>query len=362
MRVLLVANPDSFHTSKWANALVRDGHEVHLAYISHHDPKLNALDSNICLHELPFSGSKGYILNVRSLRKLNKNIKPDVVHAHYASGYGSLLRFSRITSLLSAWGSDVYEVPERSRLSAYVVRQNLLYSRHVFSTSACMRDRIRALVDDPNFEVEVTPFGVDLNEFSRAKYPPRGNSNLIKIGVVKNLQKTYGLDVLIRAAAMLPALVGEAKFEVRIYGAGSQEFELKALIHSLGLTAAVKLMGAIPNQDVPRVLSELDIYCVTSRRESFGVAAVEAMAMSLPVIVSDADGLREVVGDAGIVVPREDIGATARALSQLLLNPTMRTSLGMAARQRVEREYDWELTYRQILARYALCQTSREIR
>src|SRR5690606_34807888 len=107
------------------------------------------------------------------------------------------------------------------------------------------------------------------------------------------------------------------------------------------------------NTEVPVFLNDWDIFVVPSRfeSESFGVAAVEASAAGLPVIVSDVGGLPEVVDHerTGLVVRREDPTALADAIARLIDNPEERQRLGSAGRGKVEEMYDWRKNVEQMI-------------
>ena len=98
--------------------------------------------------------------------------------------------------------------------------------------------------------------------------------------------------------------------------------------------------------DVPAALQSLDIACIPSilDSESFGVSAVEAMSCSVPVVVSDVDGLKEVVDDGvtGFVVERKNPQAMADKIIELIKSPDLRISMGAAGRQRVLSLYNWD--------------------
>lgn len=83
---------------------------------------------------------------------------------------------------------------------------------------------------------------------------------------------------------------------------------MKNLAQNLGLGNKIKFLGYINNVEVPLAINKMHIFVVPSISESFGVAAVEAMACEIPVIVSDAEGLKEVVINekTGFVVPKNE--------------------------------------------------------
>ena len=76
---------------------------------------MDQINKNIHQHQLKYKGGVGYYLNAKELRKLKKEISPDIINVHYASGYGTLARKSKLCPiLLSVWGSDVYDFPNKS--------------------------------------------------------------------------------------------------------------------------------------------------------------------------------------------------------------------------------------------------------
>ena len=351
--MLFVANASSTHSVRWVNALAHRGLDVHLAHIADQEPGGDPIDERVTVHRLPFSGQAGYYFNAGALRLLGSRLRPDIVNGHYASGYGTLCRHSGLPYLLSVWGSDVYEFPFRSQRHLRVVQRNLKQAQGIASTSHCLAEQVRRVLGDPVLPVTVTPFGADLSVFDPSTVLPAEHSNRIVIGNVKPLADIYGLDVLVRAVGLLRQQIGDTEVELRIYGEGPQQPELERLIEGLDLKEMVRLLGPVTHDMMPSTLACLDVFCATSRYESFGVVAVEAMAMRRPVVVSDAEGLAEVVGDAGIVVPREDACATADALARVISDASLRTALGHAGRRRVTSAYDWEDNVDSVVALYA---------
>src|SRR3954453_15492149 len=96
-RALLFANAGSIHTVRWANAITSTGdYDVHL--LSQTAP-LPSLLSAVTVWKTPFSGNAGYFLNVPFARKIVASLKPDFVHAHYVSGYGTLAALTNFRPL-----------------------------------------------------------------------------------------------------------------------------------------------------------------------------------------------------------------------------------------------------------------------
>ena len=276
-----------------------------------------------------------------------------VINVHYASGYGTLARRSKIQPiLLSVWGSDVYDFPYENRLKNIIIKKNVNYAARLASTSACMAEQLRKVMENHQLDVAVTPFGVDMEAFTPTRFAKK-NEEAILLGNIKMLKPKYGIAEFIQAIAVLQQKLKDEKQEdlankirVDIYGDGEQKAELKSLIHSLKLEKIISLKGRVPNNQVPEILNDFDVFCATSmlNSESFGVAVVEAMAMEVPVVASDVDGFKEVIsdGETGIIVPRGDVGEIANALERLVCNEYDRKKMGMAGRKRVEKLYDFQ--------------------
>ncbi len=359
MKALILSAGSSIHTTRWARGLSRAGVDVCLA--TQH-PVYQDFDADVEVIQFPYRGTPGYLTMAAKLRRVVRAIRPDILNAHFASGYGTTGRLiDSHPYLLSVWGSDVFSFPKRSPLHRWLVTKNLKAADVIASTSHCMADRVRTLVPSAG-EIPVTPFGIDLETFSSVPSLSGKEADTLVIGTVKAMEQTYGIDTLIEAFALLHGkLVARGqplahRIGLRLVGGGSQVSALQRFAEKLGIGDRVSFVGQVPHADVPGEIAKLDIYVALSRQESFGVAVLEAGAAGRPVVVSDAGGLAEVVRHrvTGIVVPREDPVAAADALLELVESPAERLALGQAARQHVRENYAWEQCVRQMLSVYEL--------
>ncbi len=350
MRVVFLSDANSIHTARWVNAFAERGHEIYLLYNRNQTPRVHKIDERVKQIPLIFSGKIGYYANRFQLHSILKDIKPDIVNAHYASGYGTLARVTGIKKMiLSVWGSDVYDFPYQSKMNYKIIRKNLLHTNYIASTSECMANKVRELLGEQVRRIVVTPFGVDLKKFDPQII--QSNKDKLRVGVIKNLQRIYGIDDFLKAMQIVRNELKQENNEladqicVEIYGEGEQETELKKLSQKLGIEDIVDFKGRISNDKVPEVLAQLSVFCNMTRvRESFGVSVVEAMAMKVPVVVTDAEGTVEVTanGAAGIVVEKQNIKEMANQIKKLLLDEVYRKQIGEVERKRVEAVYDWE--------------------
>jgi glycosyltransferase involved in cell wall biosynthesis len=351
VKIVLLSGASTIHTIRWANGLQAAGLEVHV--VSQH-PELEPFADGVQVHLFPFRGVLGYFTMVPRVKKLLDRIKPDLVNAHYASGYATTARLVGYHPwLLSVWGSDVYDVPYKSPLHKWLVRRNLSAADAVASTSHCMAEQTRSLLPALG-HIAITPFGVDIEAYAGISPSPANKVDPaapLVVGTVKTMAPKYGIDTLIQAFAIVrrnlqqqaPALA--ERLVLRLIGDGPQTEELKALADHEGITEVTTFTGRVPHLQVPEALAELDVYVALSRldSESFGVAIIEAGAAGRPVVVSDAGGLPEVVldGETGLVVPREKPEAAAKAILRLLHDPVLREYMGAAGQRHVSEHYGW---------------------
>ncbi len=351
MKVLLLGDHTSSHIIKWAHSLNIQGIEIAVFSLSKRDKDEAILYESIDLYTMEInedifqkeSSSKWrYLLQITRLRKIIRLIKPDIVHAHYASSYGLLGVLSGFHPLIvSVWGSDVYDFPSKSILHKALIKFNLSKADKVLSTSEVMAAKTEELIKK---KIEVTPFGVDMNIFKPIE--GTGERNAVTIGTVKAMEKKYGIAYLIEAFALVKKRLSDHKLNLLLVGSGSYLEEYKNLVRTLGIDGITEFTGKISFEKVPEYHNKIDIYVAVSilHSESFGVAIVEASSCGKPVIVSNVGGLPEVVenGVTGLVVPKQDVIATANAIEKLVLDKELRKLLGTNGRQRVQRKYNWD--------------------
>jgi phosphatidyl-myo-inositol dimannoside synthase len=164
---------------------------------------------------------------------------------------------------------------------------------------------------------------------------------------VARLDFHKGIDTVIRALPAIRAAVPGTRYAVA--GVGSRRDALAALVAELGLADAVRLLGFVPDADLPALYGAADVFVLASGRhgllvEGFGISCVEASACGLPVIGSRSGGIPEAVreGETGLLVDPDDPSAVAGAAVRLLQDEALRRRLGAAGREAVERYYNWD--------------------
>lgn len=185
--------------------------------------------------------------------------------------------------------------------------------------------------------------GVDVSRFLRPVKDINGHNDFV-ITMVAGLRVEKDHETVLRAMTHLPD-----NYRLQLVGGGVKEAELKALTASLGLEDRVAFLGV--RQDVPDILEQSDVALLSSHWEGFGLVAVEGMASGRPFIASDVDGLREVVGQAGVLFPRGDDEALAQTIRQLCEHPDEYREVALRCQEKAQ-QYDISVTASKYLELY----------
>jgi len=219
-------------------------------------------------------------------------------------------------------------------------------------------------VGDSHVPIEVVANFIDVERFDPSRCDRDGARESLGlpkdrfiVGFVGRFDRAKGADLLVDAVARLPR--EERPWSVYLVGDGPEKKSLAARIHRLGLDETVTLAGL--HEDTAAVLPAFDAVVVPSRREAFGIAALEAMRMRVPVIASPVGGLPELVrdGQTGILLPRLDAEAIAQAIRRLALDDRLREQLSRNAFELASR-FDGTEAMRQIVEIYQRLMASKK--
>lgn len=193
--------------------------------------------------------------------------------------------------------------------------------------------------------------GTDPARFSPLDSPKSTNAVLLTVG---RLVPRKGIDTVLEALSLLHE--GFPGISYRIAGAGPDEARLRTLVERLELQNIVQFLGKVPDDALPDVYRQADIFVMPVREEAqgasiegFGIVYLEASASGLPVIVGRSGGAVEAVldGETGLVA-ESNAEAVATALTTLLNDETLCKRLGATGRRWVETEMNWDRAARQM--------------
>lgn len=300
--------------------------------------------------------------------------EPNVLHIHQPlSGYGVLPtpHGRRIPSLYTFLSPAPLEFRSRHRMTGQhragligLVGMGLLWSIE----RACLRlatrihvlsdfsaGQLRKLYRIPPDRIIKIPGGADLQRF----HPSRDRDSLRQaLGLpggspvlltVRNLEARMGLDVLIRAMAILRRHVRDVL--LLIGGEGSRRRELESLAGSLDLETTVRFLGFIPEADLPRYYQAADAFALPTRElEGFGLVTVEALACGTPVLGTAVGATPEILGplDPSLLLRDRTPEAMAEDLQRFLeawaRDGATAQQLRQSCRRHVEELYSWDIS------------------
>jgi len=259
-------------------------------------------------------------------RYMAQNVKPiDIIHVHL---FPPALYLSLLKMLGQVQGRLIYT--EHSTVNR---RRGSLSGRIVDSVTYQGYEWVAAISEGVEWELlkwkpglkgktRVIHNGVNLPFEHVVEHPDRPRLKVLSVG---NLcpAKNYG------NALKAVDLLKQVDFEYYIAGKGECREHLVQMSRELGLESKVHFLGYV--EKIPELLASVDIFLMPSRWEGFGMAAVEAMNASLPLVVSDVPGLREIVkadSPCALLIDPESPASIADGLKQLLISSDLRLQLG----------------------------------
>ncbi len=355
----MLADISSAHAQKWVVSLATHGIEIGIFSLNKaNSPWYEGLkgmtilkNGNSNVGSFSLFQKLGYLNQIKELKGAIKSFQPDVIHAHYATSYGLLgVRSGFRPLVISVWGTDVFAFPKKSFLHSKLLSYIFSSASKICSTSHCMKMEISKYTKQ---DVEVIPFGVDVQRFSSVE-SKQENATII-IGNIKALEPSYGNKILLDAFILILKKYPSLQLHLLLVGEGSQRKELENTAKENGIINQVHFAGRVPHSIIEKYHQQIDIFVsLTLVDESFGVSLVESMACAKAIIASDTPGFKEVLGsqENGIIVKRNSVEEVVNALSFYLDHPTERVKKGNSARQRVKENYIWDDNVQQMMNVY----------
>ena len=214
------------------------------------------------------------------------------------------------------------------------------FFRNWLSISEAQYGRLTAVARRRN--LWVLSVGRILNGLSREVWQPKPLSVAVQkspvVGFLAEIRSKKGLDVLLRAVAVLRQREA-ANFRLAIGGDGQQTEEYKQMSRNLGIADMIDWCGWV--SDPIAFMDSIDVFCLPSRIEPFGIVVAEAMAREVPVVATRTDGPLELIGDSGggLLVVIDDAEGLADALNELVSSEARRRQLGAKGRAYVESHF-----------------------
>lgn len=325
--------------------LARRGHEVH--FITSSVPvRLRHFEKNIWFHEVrpehyPVFLYPPYSLSLAAkMAEVSEAHDLDVLHTHYAMPHAAsaylaqkMLRDRRIRTVTTLHGTDITLVGQAPAFFA-VTRFSIQESDAVTSVSAWLRDETLRIFS-PGRPVHVIPNFVDSNTFRPGRDPDRrallAAPHEKIILHISNFRPVKNVSTVVRVFAEVLATM---PVRLLLVGDGPERIPVERQVEEMGIGSAVSFLGS--QEYVEEILPHVDAFLLPSLHESFGLAALEAMASGVPVVATDQGGPREVVvdGECGFLRAPHDLEGMTEALRRILIDPALARAMGEAGVKR----------------------------
>lgn len=311
---------------RWALAMRERGFDVSVLSAEPQDIP------DVPVSVLPPPGRRtGWFARVPAVRRAVASLAPDIVHAHYVTSYGMLGALCGRTPLvLTAWGSDILVSPRKSAAVRCLTGWTLRRAALVTADSRDVLEAIRAY--RPRAGLEEVFWGADTTRFQPrpAEERPPG----FHVASLRAWEPNYRIELIVRAFVEL-LRSGPAK--LHLFGGGSGELALRALVQELGIADAVYWHGKVPAHRLAHQLADCSVSVSVPRHDATSVALLESMSCGMPVVVSDVPANRQWVSpEGGVVLDGDTVASLARALCMLRDDPARSARMGAHNRALIE--------------------------
>jgi N-acetyl-alpha-D-glucosaminyl L-malate synthase BshA len=355
-------------------ALARRGHQVHL--ISTDMPfRFGDFQAGLSFHQIvtptyPLFREPQYLLSLANkIVQVSRALRLDVVHAHYAVPHATAALLAQqvlaadgkgspkiVTTL---HGTDITLVGSDASYSE-IVGYSIQRSDGVTAVSDSLRQSTRNDLGVQR-DIRVIPNFLDATTHHRVEVPglrerfTRGAADTRIVIHVSNFRPVKRIDAVV---SIFDRIRREVPARLLLVGDGPEMGTAYSTARALGIESLLDVVGE--QEEVLSLMSVADVFLLPSRQESFGLAALEAMACGVPVVASDVGGLPEVVehGVSGFLHPLDALDEMAASALSVLTDADRGRRVGAAARRRVEERFDastivpqYEAYYREIVGR-----------
>ncbi|MGL4597257.1 MAG: glycosyltransferase, partial [Bacteroidia bacterium] len=325
MRICYLADAPSIHTQRWCIHFAMRGHEVHL--ISFREAKI-ALPENcsgtLTVHTISAGqiavagGNWRVVLQVPKIRKLLRQIRPDVLHAMYATSYGLVAALAGVHPLVvTPLGTDVLISGKQSRLYRMLLRYVFRKADALNTQGEHVIDEMVSIGADPK-KIELLVFGTNPDTF-HANGRKTSDVEFI-VTHTRNFEPVYNIGHFIKAAALAAREIPTLR--LRLTGDGSLRQDMEKLAHELKIADKIDFLGRVAPERMAALLRETHVFVSVSLSDGNNISLNEAMACGAFCMATDIPANRVWItdGENGFLVKIDDVETLAKRLVEAYQN------------------------------------------
>ncbi len=208
--------------------------------------------------------------------------------------------------------------------------RHLLSSKYFITITSRMKEELLELGKK---QIYVIPNMVHLDK--KIKYQAPEFKKTLTIGFIGTLTYIKGVDLLVNAIAALSTKGISVKLQIA--GDGEELENLKLLAKKLNVFEQISFLGWVKGTSKTKFFKTIDLLCVPSRHEPFGIVLLEAMKYSKPIVTSKTHGALEVAKDIAVFCECDDVASLSDGLQQIISNPTLAKDLSKKGFKEVEK-------------------------
>lgn len=283
----------------------------------------------------------------RTLRRIIKQLKPDIVYAH-SSKAGAFARIAdlglnnKVIYNPHGWAFNMQQSAKKKEMYKWVEKISAHFCDKIVCISDAERESaLREKICKPS-KLQVIYNGIDLEEIEKTTPMSRDQLDIpddaFVVGMVGRLSKQKAPDTFVKAAKLIKEKIHNAFF--LMVGDGELRDQIENLINQYDLGSSFLITGWVDNPTA--YMKVMDVGMLLSRWEGFGLVLPEYMACGVPIVATNVDAIPNIIknGKNGMLVDRDDYHKAAYAVDRLFKQPDLTSSLVKTADNVVKTKFD----------------------
>lgn len=282
----------------------------------------------------------------KALRKIIKEIKPDIVYAH-SSKAGALARIAdlglnnKVIYNPHGWAFNMLQSAKKKEMYKWVEKISANFCDKIVCISDAEKESaLREKICKPD-KLKVIYNGIDIEEIEKTFTMSRTQLGIPKdafvVGMVGRISKQKAPDTFVKAAKLIKEKIPNAYF--LIVGDGELRDKIENLINQYNLSSSFLITGWVNNPTA--YMKIMDIGMLLSRWEGFGLVLPEYMACGVPIVATSVDAIPNIIRDGvnGILVDKDNIQLIAKIIKKIIIDTRFKQNIIKNEKYVVEEKY-----------------------